>query len=190
MTKGTTYPAEILTTEEIRQLLACCTSQSIGLRNKALIMVLWRCGLRISELLALRACDISADSVRVLHGKGDKARTVGVDSETAAVVALWLERRKSLGLSGRQPLFCDLKGGALHTNAVRELLKRLAAKAGIVKRVHPHGFRHTFAAHAAKQLPIHYVQQALGHSSLDVTSRYVNHLGSEAVVAVAGLNWG
>jgi len=189
MNKGTTYPAEILTTDEIRQLLSACTSQSIGLRNRALIMVLWRCGLRISELLALRACDITPESVRVLHGKGDKARTVGVDSETAAVVAHWLDRRKALGLTARQPLFCDLQGNSLHTNAVRELLKRLATKAGIVKRVHPHGFRHTFAAHAAKQLPIHYVQQALGHSSLEVTSRYVNHLGSEAVVAVAGLSW-
>ncbi len=189
MKRGTTYPAEILTTDEIRQLLACCTSGSLGLRNKALIMVLWRCGLRISELLDLRACDITPESVRVLHGKGDKARTVGVDSETAAVVGQWLERRRSLGLSGRQPLFCNLKGEPLHTNAVRELLKRLAAKAGVAKRVHPHGFRHTFAAHAAKQLPIHYVQQALGHSSLEVTSRYVNHLGSEAVVAVAGLSW-
>lgn len=189
MAKGMTYPAEILTTDEVRSLLGACTTGSLGLRNRALIMVLWRTGLRVSELLSLRGADVSGDSVRVLHGKGNKARTVGLDPESQAVLALWVERRASLGLSNRAPLFCDLKGGGLHTNAVRELLKRLAAKAGVVKRVHPHGFRHTFAAHAARQLPIHFVQQALGHSNLAVTSRYVSHLGGAAVDAVRGMTW-
>ena len=82
-----------------------------------------------------------------------------------------------------------MKGEALHTNAVRELLKRLASKAGIEKRVHPHGLRHTFAAAAARQIPIHFVQNALGHSNLAVTSRYVSHLGGAAVDAVRGLVW-
>lgn len=188
--KSQKYPSETFTADEIRSMLASCTNGSLGLRNRAVIMVLWRCGLRVSELTALRACDITPESVRVLHGKGDKARTVGVDAETAAVVGRWLDKRKALGLTARQPLFCDLKGAALHTNAVRELLKRLAAKAGIAKRIHPHGFRHTFASHIAEQLPIHYVQQALGHSSLTVTQRYVDHLGGKAVSAVAGVNWG
>ena len=125
--------------------------------------------------------------MRVLHGKGDKARTVGLDSEAAAILGQWAERRRSLGLRG--PLFCTLKGEPLHTNAVRELLKRLAVKAGIERRVTPHTFRHTFAATAARQIPVHYVQDALGHSSLAVTSRYVSHLGGAAVDAVRRLAW-
>jgi integrase/recombinase XerD len=185
MKKGLKYPAEILTQSEIRSMLDACTSGSIGLRNKAILY----CGLRISELVALRPCDVTDETVRVLHGKNDKARTVGVDPEAAAVVAQWMERRRSIGLTGRAPLFCTLRGEPLHTNAVRELLKRLADKAGIVKRIHPHQFRHTFAAHAARQLPVHYVQEALGHTSLDVTARYINHLGGAAVEAVRGLTW-
>jgi site-specific recombinase XerD len=154
-----------------------------------MLYMLWRAGLRVSELLALKPADVSADSVRVLHGKGDKSRSVGLDSETAAVVGQWIERRRALNIDNRKPLFCSLKGEPLHTNAVRELLKRLAAKAGVVKRVHPHGFRHTFAANAARQIPVHYVQNALGHTSLEVTARYVNHLGGAAVDAVRGLAW-
>jgi len=67
-------------------------------RNRALIAVLWRCGLRISEALALelRDVDLDAGTVRVRHGKGDKSRTVGIDEQTAALLARWLDRRKKL----------------------------------------------------------------------------------------------
>jgi integrase/recombinase XerD len=187
MQKGKRYPAEILTASEVQSLIHACTGGTVGLRNRAMLYVLWRCGLRVSELLSLKASDVTADSVRVLHGKGDKARTVGLDPEAAAVLGQWLERRRTLGLRG--PVFCTLKGEPLHTNAVRELLKRLCRKAGVERRVTPHTFRHTFAATAARQIPVHYVQSALGHSSLAVTSRYVAHLGGAAVDAVRSLTW-
>lgn len=189
MRKGTKYPAEILTSEEIAAILGACTAGAVGLRNRALLYVLWRCGLRVSELLDLRPSDIADDMIRVRHGKGNKARSVGLDSETAAIVGQWVERRRALGIDGRQPLFCTLKGQSLHTNAIRELLKRLCAKAGVVKRVTPHTWRHTFASTAARQLPVHYVQQALGHTSLDTTARYIGHLGGAAVDAVRSLAW-
>ncbi len=188
MQLGQKYPAEVLTSDEIHSIIGACTGNSIGLRNRAMLYVLWRAGLRVSELLDLRPCDVS-DAIRVRHGKGDKARTVGLDSEASAIVGLWLERRKSLGIDGRSPLFCTLKGKPLKTNAVRELLKRLCTKAGIVKRVTPHTWRHTFAANAARQLPVHYVQQALGHSSLDTTARYIGNIGGAAVDAVRSLAW-
>lgn len=187
MKRGVKYPAEVLTTDEVQALLAACSHGATGHRNRAMIYVLWRCGLRVSELLALRPCDVAADAIRVLHGKGDKARSVGLDSEAAAILGVWMERRRTLRLRG--PLFCTLKGEPLHTNAVRELIKRLCAKAGVERRVTPHTFRHTFAANAARQIPVHYVQDALGHSSLAVTSRYVSHLGGAAVDAVRSLAW-
>lgn len=189
MVKGRKYPAEILNGDEIASIFAACTGGAVGLRNRAMLYVLWRAGLRVSELLDLRPGDVSPDSIRVRHGKGDKARTVGLDTETAAVVGQWVERRRALGIDGRQPLFCTLKGEALHTNAVRELLNRLCSKAGVVKRVTPHTWRHTFASTAARQLPVHYVQQALGHTSLDTTARYISHLGGAAVDAVRSLTW-
>ncbi len=189
MKRGVKYPGDILTADEIQALLGACTGGTIGLRNRAMLYVMWRCGLRVSELLALKPGDVLPDSIRIRHGKGDKARTVGLDSEAAAVLGQWIERRKSLELDGRQPLFCTLRGEGLHTNAVRELLKRLCVKAGVVKRVTPHTWRHTFASTAARQIPAHYLQDALGHTSLATTSRYVRHLGGAAVDAVRSVVW-
>jgi integrase/recombinase XerD len=189
MKKGVKYPAEILTTDEIQSILAKCTGGALGLRNRAMLYVLWRCGLRVSELLDLKPGDVLTEAIRVRHGKGDKARTVGLDPEAAAILGQWMERRKALGIDGRQPLFCTQRGEALHSNAIRELLKRLCKKAGIAKRVTPHTWRHTFASTAARQLPVHYVQQALGHSSLDTTAKYIGHIGGAAVDAVRGLTW-
>jgi len=114
--------------------------------------VLWRSGLRISEALALELRDIDLDvgTLRVRHGKGDKSRTVGVDEQTAALLARWLERRKKIGAGARAPVFCTLDGSRIDTSYVRHLLPRLAAKAGVERRVHAHGLRHTYAAELAR----------------------------------------
>ncbi len=110
--------------------------------------MLWRSGLRISEALALELRDIDLDvgTLRVRHGKGDKSRTVGVDEQTAALLARWLDRRKKIGAGARAPVFCTLDGSRIDTSYVRHLLPRLAAKAGVERRVHAHGLRHTYAA--------------------------------------------
>jgi len=75
--------------EAIALIRACSTRAPTGVRNRALIAVLWRSGLRISEALALelRDVDLQAGSLRVRHGKGDKSRTVGVDEQTAAMLS-------------------------------------------------------------------------------------------------------
>jgi integrase/recombinase XerD len=113
----------------------------------ALSAVLFRSGLRISEALALypKDLDLAGGSLRILHGKGDKARTAPLPSDAAEAVDRWLDCRKRLRLTGRHPLFCTLKGEPLWDSYVRTLCKRLAAKAGIEKRVHPHGLRHGWA---------------------------------------------
>jgi len=82
-------PPEVLSeAEAIALIKACSTRAPTGVRNRALIAVLWRCGLRISEALALelRDVDLEAGTVRVRHGKGDKSRTVGIDEQTAALL--------------------------------------------------------------------------------------------------------
>ncbi len=89
-------PPEVLAeAEAIALLKACSTRAPTGVRNRALIAVLWRCGLRISEALALelRDVDLQAGTVRVRHGKGDRSRTVGLDEQTTALLARWLDRR-------------------------------------------------------------------------------------------------
>ena len=84
----------------------------------------------------------------MLHGKGDKATTRGFHPSATDALARWMDTRKALGIR-RGPLFCTLNGSQMDA-AVRAgtLLHRLGAKAGIDKRVHPHGLRHTFAVRA------------------------------------------
>ncbi|MDQ2897970.1 MAG: tyrosine-type recombinase/integrase, partial [Actinomycetota bacterium] len=107
-------PPEVLSeAEAIALLKACSTRAPTGVRNRALIAVLWRCGLRISEALALelRDVDLQAGTVRVRHGKGDRSRTVGLDEQTSALLARWIDRRKKLEPGARAPIFCTLAGG-------------------------------------------------------------------------------
>ncbi len=179
-------PPEVLSeAEAIALLKACSTRAPTGVRNRALIAVLWRCGLRISEALALelRDVDLEAGTVRVRHGKGDRSRTVGLDEQTAALLARWLDRRKKLGPGARAPIFCTLQGGRLDSSYVRRLLPRLAAQAGIDRRVHAHGLRHTYAAELAREgTAINVIRDALGHTSLAVTDRYLRDVAPTHVI--------
>jgi integrase/recombinase XerD len=133
-------PAEILTEAEVRSLLAACSHRApTGIRDRALITVLYRAGLRIEEALDLKPADVDPDrgTVRILHGKGDHNRTVAIDDGAVAVVQLWLAERARLGMNGRQKLFCTLAGGPLSANQVRQMVKRRAAKAEITKAGSP-----------------------------------------------------
>jgi len=179
-------PPEVLTeAEAIALIRSCSTRAPTGVRNRALIAVLWRCGLRISEALGLelRDVDLDAGSLRVRHGKGDKSRTVGVDEQTAALLARWLDRRKTIGAGARAPIFCTLQGGRIDSSYVRRLLPRLARRAGVEKRVHAHGLRHTHAAELAREgTPINIIRDDLGHTSLAVTDRYLRDVAPIHVI--------
>jgi site-specific recombinase XerD len=188
-------PAEVLTETEVLALMKVCSQRApTGVRNRALIAVLWRSGLRISEALALelRDVDLEAGSLRVRHGKGDRSRTVGIDEQTTALLARWIDRRRGLECIGsRAPAFCTLQGVAIDTSYVRRLLPRLATRAGVEKRVHAHGLRHTHAAELAREgTPINIIRDALGHSSLAVTDRYLRDVAPQHVIdTVRARSW-
>ena len=129
--------------------------------------------------------------MRVLHGKGDRARTVGLDPEAFAVVERWIDSRSARRINGRARLFCTLQGKPLDTAYIRALLPRLAKRAGVEKRVHAHGLRHTHAAELAREgFPINLIQAQLGHSSLATTSRYLAHIAPQQLVdAIQKREW-
>lgn len=184
--KGRRLPPEVLTRAEVNRLMAACSKRApTGIRNRALIALLYRGQLRIGEALALKPKDLDrkAGTVRVLHGKGDRARTVGLDDGAWAIVALWLQCRRELGLSGRHPVFSTLKGKALLPSYCRSLFTRLAKKAGIEKRVHPHGLRHTGAAELrAEGVDVGIISKQLGHASISTTARYLDHVLPQQVI--------
>jgi site-specific recombinase XerD len=196
-TAGRKYPPEVLTPEEVYKLMAACGRGPCGKRYRAMLMVGWRCGLRCSEVLDLRPKDVDLHrgTVTVLHGKGDKSRIVAIDPAAAAVVQQWIDARAQLGVTGSQPLFCVVakpsRGERMHSVQVRILMKRLAERAGIEKRCHFHGLRHSYAAYLMDQgVPIHYIKRMLGHSSIAITERYCDHINPVQVVEhVRALEW-
>lgn len=189
------FPIEPLTPDEVLSLLkALSTKSSTGLRNRALVTVLYRGGLRLAESLALYEKDLDreAGTVAVLHGKGDKARLVGLDAGAWAVIGEWLARRAKLGLNGRQPLFCTLEGNPLWASYVKGLLPRLAKKAGVTKRVHAHGLRHTHTRELAEEgVPVHLIRDQLGHSNISTTDKYLRQVAPlERVARLRNRTWG
>jgi len=191
---GRKLPPEVLTADEVNRLLKACSKRApTGIRNRALIAVLYRAQLRISEALALRPKDLDrkAGTIRVLHGKGDKARTVAMDEAGWALVDLWQMARSKCGANGRQPLFCTLQRRPMTPAYIRQLFPRLARKAGIDKRVHAHGLRHTGAAEMrAEGVDIGVISRQLGHSSIATTARYLDHIAPQAVIdAVKARKW-
>ncbi len=193
--KGKSYPAEVLTEDEVKSLILACSNRApTGIRNRALISILYAAGLRLSEALALEPKDIDPGTgmVTVLHGKGDRRRAVGLAPGPLAIGLRWVERRKQLGINGRAPLLCTLKGRPLKPSYVRTLLVRLADKVGIEKRGHPHGLRHSMAYELMMAgVPVPTIQQALGHASpLATTDRYLRHLAPrDVVMAMQARDW-
>jgi integrase/recombinase XerD len=189
--KGGKYPAEPLTPAEVGAIIGKCSGRApTGIRNRALLTLLYRSGLRVSEVLAVRPSDVdmARHSIRLLGTKSGQAQTRGFHPSADDALARWIDTRKALGIGGHCKLFCTLAGTPLSDDYVRGLLRRLGAKAGISKRVHPHGLRHTFAVELeAAGTPVTVISKLLGHSSVAVTARYLDHLtNGQAVTALEG----
>lgn len=152
--------------------------------------MLYRTGLRRGEALALQLEDIDFEvcSVTVWYRKGDRRRTVGIDPRAGQVVQAWIRRRHLLDLSADAPLFCGLHGGPMSQPQVRTMLHRLARRAGIDKRVHPHGLRHTHAYELMMEgvVVAIRVQRQLGRASLATTDNCLAHIAPEEVIETIG----
>jgi site-specific recombinase XerD len=108
---------------------------------------------------------------------------VGIDAGALEIIDDWLVRRLELRIDRLAPLFCSLRGGRLSGSHVRTLLPRLARQAGIEKRVHPHGLRHTHAFELLKEnVPVKLIQLQLGHQSLQTTDIYLSPIAPHDVI--------
>lgn len=184
MKRGEKYPVEILTQDECRTILRTFGRGPTAIRNRALVVTFWRGGLRCSESLNLdiQDVDVNHNTVRIRHGKGNESRTAAIDPEGMAVIEVWLSIRKKY--AGRKKcLFCTLDGNRLQPQYVRAMVHRIAKRAGIEKRVHPHAFRHTYAVELMREgYNLEVIQRGLGHREAHTTSKYLDHLEPERLI--------
>ena len=157
-----------------------------GLRTRALVVLLWRAGLRISEALDLTESDLdrSRGGVLVRHGKGDKRREVGMDAWAWDQLAPWLDARLGLPVGA---LLCVIEGPTQgrpwSSAAARATLRDLAAQAGVRRRFAPHQLRHAHAVEMAREgVALNVIQRQLGHANLGVTSIYLQGIDSSEII--------
>ena len=184
--KGRRYPADPPTVEEIIAVMRTAGAGPDGMRLRALIVLLWRAGLRIGEALALAETDLDArrGAVLVRHGKGDKRREVGMDSWAWEQLEPWQALRVRFPAGS---LFCVIHGPTAGRNwepaSVRRQLGRTAAAAGVRRRFAPHQLRHAHAIEMAHEMiPLPIIQRQLGHAHLGVTSIYLQGIDNAEVV--------
>ena len=170
----------VLTIPEVEAIIgAVDLSQPEGHRNKAIIEVLYGCGLRVSELVNLRLSWLRFDEgyLRVI-GKGDKERIVPIGETARKAVLLYTEgRRQHLKIKKgcEDIVFLNRRGGQLTREMVFLIVKELAATAGITKTISPHTFRHSFATHLVEGgADLRAVQEMLGHESITTTEIYTH----------------
>ena len=143
-----------------------------------MIWIMYRCTMRIAEVLALEMADWNEErrELNIRHGKGDKQRLVGVDPMTSEHLRAWIVARRER-VKGYRRLFCTLAGRPIKQAYIRELLPRLASRAGIEKRVHPHGLRHSGASELLERgASLLDLQDQLGHANANVTSKYLHQI--------------
>lgn len=157
-----------------------------GYRLRALIVLLWRAGLRISEALSLQESDLDRfrGAVLVRRGKGGKRREVGMDRWAWDQLDPWLEIRQELPVGA---LLCVIHGPTAgrrwEASAARKQLHHAAASADVRRRFAPHQLRHAHAVEMAHEgVPLVVIQRQLGHANLGITSIYLQGIDSSEIV--------
>jgi integrase/recombinase XerC len=162
------------------------TDNVLGSRDRAILEILYSCGLRVSELTALNldSVDLELGIIRVM-GKGNKERVVPVGSKAGEALSGYMRRRGEL--LGKQmehgALFLNNRGGRLGSRSIARLLKKHMQRCNIGRPLSPHGLRHSFATHLLDAgADLRAVQEMLGHVSLSTTQRYT-HLSVDKLMA-------
>jgi site-specific recombinase XerD len=188
--KGQRYPADPPPVEEIVAVMRTAGETVYGLRPRALIVVLWRAGLRISEALGLAESDLdrSRGSILVRRGKGGKRRQVGMDRWAWEQIDPWLQARLSLPVGA---LLCVIDGPTAGrpwaSAAARATLRSLAVRAGVRRRFAPHQLRHAHAVEMAREgVPLNVIQRQLGHANLGITSIYLQGIDNSEIIETLG----
>ncbi|MFV0605375.1 MAG: site-specific tyrosine recombinase XerD [Niabella sp.] len=175
---------DVLDFSEIENIIAQIdVSKPEGVRNKAILEVMYSCGLRVSEVVGLKISQLYLDVgfVRVI-GKGDKERLVPIGTDAVKYLAIYLKEIRvhiPVKKGNEDIVFLNRRGTKMSRVMIFLIIKELTAKAGITKTVSPHTFRHSFATHLIEGgANLRAVQEMLGHESITTTEIYT-HLDRE-----------
>jgi integrase/recombinase XerD len=175
---GGTLP-EVLTVAEVEKILNQPDEKNtLGLRDKTLLEVMYACGLRVSELINLKISNILFnDEVIRVFGKGSKERVVPIGSSALDWIKVYLDKSR-INISkpySEDYLFLNWRGRKLSRMAVWDIISKYSKMAQINKEVHPHIFRHSFATHLLEGgADLRSIQEMLGHSDISTTQIYTH----------------
>ena len=154
------------------------TSDLLGLRNRLIMELLYATGIRVSELVSIKINDISNRSI-VVTGKGDKTRIVFFNEVTKKILKKYIN--ESSDVRKEDYLIINQYGKGITTRGIRQIMNKVISETSIIKHVHPHIIRHTFATHLLNNgCDLLTVQELLGHASISTTGIYT-HVTTEHV---------
>ena len=176
------YLPEVLSVQEVDDIIASVdTSTPAGLRDRAILEVLYGCGLRVSEAAGLRLSDIFAKEgfLRIV-GKGDKERIIPLGEMAAEALEAWYGARPEPCRGYEDFVFLNRSGKSLSRVSIFNMVKKQAMLAGVRTEISPHTFRHSFATHLVENgADLRVVQEMLGHESILTTEIYT-HMDSSS----------
>ncbi len=163
-------------------------SEPQGERNRAILEMLYGCGLRVSELINLKVSDLFFEEGFIkVTGKGDKQRFVPIGSGTIDIIERYRKEvrvHQDINAQARDTLFLNRRGKGLSRAMIFTIVKQLTEKAGIRKNISPHTFRHSFATHLLQNgADLRAIQQMLGHESITTTEIYT-HIDKQQLAEV------
>jgi len=171
---------DVLTVDEIEALLSTFNlKKDNGVRNRAIISLLYSCGLRVSELINLNLTNLFLDSEIIkIFGKGNKERIVPIGSQAISHINIYIENIRpsySRKTNSKGALFLSNRGLRISRKTIWNIIKKASCKSEITKSISPHTFRHSFASHLLEGgAGLRVVQELLGHENISTTQIYTH----------------
>jgi integrase/recombinase XerC len=167
---------ELLDVDRVGALLDFEPEDLLGIRDRAMLELIYSCGLRLAEVVGLDLRDLDIrDAMLEVTGKGGKGRRLPVGRFALDALRAWLARRREVAPSGETALFVSRLGRRISRRSVAARLAGRALERGLGGRVHPHMLRHSFASHLLESSgDLRAVQELLGHSDISTTQVYTH----------------
>ncbi|MGC9383870.1 MAG: site-specific tyrosine recombinase/integron integrase [Kosmotogaceae bacterium] len=186
--RGKSLP-EYVSHKDIQKLINCFPNTNLGKRNKAIVALMYYCGLRVSEVTSLKIRDIELYSeplIQIRSGKGNKDRIVPLSKKAEQLINEYIEIRESFNNSERlEELFVGIRGERVSRKSIHKMITKQANKVFPGRHITPHVLRHSCATHLLQRgASVKVVQEILGHSNVSTTSIYLHITDKEKRKAV------